>query len=75
VVVCKGTTVEKEHLPVQTVSSQRAQGRRLSDLERSYIEQVLQETGWNISRSAAILDIDRVTLYHKMEKYGLKRGQ
>ncbi len=75
VVVCKGGTVEKEHLPVQTVNAQRQQGKRLSDVERSHIEQVLQETGWNISRSATILDIDRVTLYHKMEKYGLKRGQ
>ena len=75
VVVCKGSTVEKEHLPVQTVNGPRPQGRRLDDVERNYIEQVLQETGWNISRSATILDIDRVTLYHKMEKYGLKRGQ
>jgi DNA-binding NtrC family response regulator len=75
VVVCKGTTIEKEHLPVQTVNSQRNQGRRLDDVERSYIEQILQETGWNVSRAATILDIDRVTLYHKMEKYGLKRGQ
>jgi transcriptional regulator with PAS, ATPase and Fis domain len=75
VVVCKGSTLEKEHLPVQTVNGPRPQGRRLDDVERHYIEQVLQETGWNISRSATILDIDRVTLYHKMEKYGLKRGQ
>jgi DNA-binding NtrC family response regulator len=75
VVVCKGTTVEKDHLPVQTINAQRHQGRRLDDMERSYIEQILLETGWNISRSAAILDIDRVTLYHKMDKYGLKRGQ
>jgi DNA-binding NtrC family response regulator len=75
VVVCRGVAVEKEHLPVQTVNSPRHQGRRLEDVERFYVEQVLQETGWNISRSATILGIDRVTLYHKMDKYGLKRGQ
>lgn len=75
VVVCREGSVEKEHLPVQTTLQSRPEGRRLEDMEASYIEQVLHETGWNISRSAAILSIDRVTLYHKIEKYGLKRGQ
>ncbi len=75
VVVCKGETIEKEHLPVQTVAPTRPQGRKLEDIERGYVEQVLQETGWNISRAATVLGIDRVTLYHKIERYGLKRAQ
>ncbi|MGA9117588.1 MAG: sigma-54 dependent transcriptional regulator [Bacteroidota bacterium] len=75
VVVCKGQVIEKEHLPVQTTAPQRPEGKRLDDIERGHIQDILRETGWNISRSAAILDIDRVTLYHKIEKYGLKREQ
>jgi transcriptional regulator of acetoin/glycerol metabolism len=67
--------IEKEHLPLQTLSSSGATGRRLDDIEHKYIEEVLAETGWNISRSATILDIDRVTLYHKIEKYDLKRNR
>jgi DNA-binding NtrC family response regulator len=75
VVVSGGPMIEKEHMPLQALSSLTASGRRLEDIEHKYIEEVLLESGWNISRSAAILDIDRVTLYHKIEKYGLKRNQ
>ncbi len=73
VVVSSGTMIEKEHLPLQTLTSSTATGRKLEDIERKYIEEVLTESGWNVSRSAVILDIDRVTLYHKIQKYGLKR--
>lgn len=73
VVVSCGPTIDKEHLPLHTQASSRVDGKRLEDVEHRYIEEVLAETGWNISRSAAILDIDRVTLYHKIQKYGLKR--
>jgi len=72
-VVSPGPMIEKEHLPLRTTSSARLNGKRLEDIERQHIETVLRETGWNVSRSAAILDIDRVTLYHKIERYGLKR--
>jgi two-component system response regulator HydG len=72
-VVTVGPVIEKEHLPLQALGTSRGDGKRLEDIERRHIEQVLKETAWNVSRSAAILDIDRVTLYHKIEKYGLKR--
>jgi len=45
----------------------------LADVERIYIQDVLHKNDWNISRSAEELDIDRVTLYHKIEKYGFKK--
>lgn len=41
--------------------------------EKKYILRILRENNWNISRSAEILDIDRVTLYNKINKYGLKK--
>jgi DNA-binding NtrC family response regulator len=47
----------------------------LDDVERIYILEVLQKNFWNISRSAQELAIDRVTLYHKIEKYGFKRPE
>jgi len=72
-VVTKGEAIEREHLPLQALAGPRNGGQRLEDVERRHIEEVLKETSWNISRSAAILDIDRVTLYHKIEKFGLKR--
>lgn len=45
----------------------------LSDMEKEYIQTVLEETGWNIAQSARLLDIDRVTLYNKIKKYNLTR--
>lgn len=72
-VVSPGPMIDKEHLPLHTTASVRPNGKRLEDVERQHIETVLKETGWNVSRSAAILDIDRVTLYHKIERYGLRR--
>ena len=38
-----------------------------------HIEMVLDETDWNISRAARELDIDRQTLYNKIEKYEIKK--
>ena len=75
VVVSPGPMIEKEHLPIQTLTPSTAVGKTLDDIEHKYIEEVLAEAGWNISRAAGILDIDRVTLYHKIQKYGLKRIQ
>jgi DNA-binding NtrC family response regulator len=73
-VVVQGDMIERQHLPMQNGSTMvTGEGKKLEDIERRHIEQILKETSWNVSRSAAILDIDRVTLYHKIEKYGLKR--
>jgi len=74
-VVTQGPMIEREHLPLNAAASAASEGKRLDDVEHRHIEHVLRENGWNVSRSAAILDIDRVTLYHKIEKYGLKRDQ
>ncbi len=46
--------------------------KSLASMECKYIFQVLNDNNWNISRSAAILEIDRVTLYNKINKYGLR---
>jgi len=40
---------------------------------KKHILQVLNETGWNVTRSANMLEIDRATLYNKIKNYGLSR--
>ncbi|HUK25021.1 MAG TPA: sigma-54 dependent transcriptional regulator [Terriglobales bacterium] len=47
--------------------------RTLEEMERAHILRVLEECGGNQTRAAEILDIDRVTLYHKLKKYGWSR--
>ena len=45
----------------------------LEEVERRHMAAVLSHTGGNVSQSARILGIDRVTLYNKMKKWGLRR--
>jgi DNA-binding NtrC family response regulator len=44
----------------------------LEDLERDYIHTVLRRTKWHQIRAAAILGIDRRTLYRKIRRYAIK---
>jgi DNA-binding NtrC family response regulator len=76
VVVSKSDQIEVEDLPFR-ISSQNyyddSQDKSLSAMEKKHITIVLHENRWNISRSAEMLHIDRVTLYNKISKYGLQR--
>jgi DNA-binding NtrC family response regulator len=73
-VLSKQTAICPGDLPFQLLSSQAAPADdTLESMERVHIEKILHRTGWNITQAAHILDIDRVTLYNKIAKYGLKR--
>jgi transcriptional regulator of acetoin/glycerol metabolism len=37
------------------------------------VTRILEETGWNVSKAASVLDVDRGTLYHKIQKFGLAK--
>src|SRR5262245_8763169 len=47
----------------------------LDDAVRDRVVEVLAQTGWNISRTAALLGISRNTLRARIEKYGLRPGE
>ena len=55
----------------QSVSN--SSGKTLDEMERAHILRVVEECGGNQSHAAEVLDIDRVTLYHKLKKYGWSR--
>jgi two-component system response regulator HydG len=44
--------------------------KTLEDIEKAHILHTLERCGWNQTRAAEQLDIDRVTLHHKIKKYG-----
>jgi Nif-specific regulatory protein len=44
----------------------------LDDLEKRHIHATLRATGWNKSRTAAILGVERSTLDRKIRRYNLK---
>ncbi|MFZ1864603.1 MAG: sigma-54 dependent transcriptional regulator [Polyangiales bacterium] len=46
-----------------------------SRAEKDYILQTLEEVGWNISRAATILGVERTNLHKKMRSYGIRREE
>jgi len=44
--------------------------KSLDEVERAHILRTLETVGWNQTRAAEILNIDRVTLHHKLKRYG-----
>ncbi|HXI26214.1 MAG TPA: sigma-54 dependent transcriptional regulator [Pyrinomonadaceae bacterium] len=74
VLVCKTPKIEPSDLPLNiNHKNGGAPGRSLAEIEKQHIKRTLEETGWNIYRSARLLQIDRVTLYNRIKKYGFKR--
>jgi DNA-binding NtrC family response regulator len=77
-VVAPGNVIEKKDLGlglgVPGPTPQGASGdRSLEDLERTHIAATLRKSHGNVSQAARVLGIDRVTLYNKMRKYGLRK--
>ncbi|MBZ5720266.1 MAG: sigma-54 dependent transcriptional regulator [Acidobacteriia bacterium] len=47
--------------------------KSLDEMEKAHILRVLESCNWNQTRAAEVLQIDRVTLHHKLKKYGWSR--
>lgn len=76
VLLSKGSRIELDSLPEELIL--RAQKSNPNDLklvqetnEREMIQNALIQTRYNKSKAAKLLNIDRKTLYSKMEKYQL----
>uniref|UniRef100_A0A7V2ZIC5 Sigma-54-dependent Fis family transcriptional regulator n=1 Tax=Ignavibacterium album TaxID=591197 RepID=A0A7V2ZIC5_9BACT len=78
VVVCRNDKIQFDDLPFRISSNSlysEVEDKSLSEVEKRHIALVLQENNWNISKSAEDLKIDRVTLYNKIKKYGLRKPE
>lgn len=71
IVVGNGKKITLKDLPLEK-SAIRNSVESLDELERLHILQILNKYNWNITRAAKALKVDRVTLYNKISKYGLK---
>lgn len=73
VVVCKTRTITPNDLPIVKDLENELKNKyfSLNDVEKHHISKILDETNWNISKSSAILGIDRSTLYNKIKRYDL----
>lgn len=75
VVVCSSNIIDIGDLPIPQTStaSPRYTSKTLKEVEKTHIESVLEETGWNISKASSILGISRLTLYNKIKEYGISK--
>jgi DNA-binding NtrC family response regulator len=78
VALASGDTIEMAHLPedlrgitIQTFRKEGGKYPTLRELEKSYIEWALNETGNNRTEAAKLIGIDRVSLWRKLKKYEL----
>jgi transcriptional regulator with PAS, ATPase and Fis domain len=79
VALAKGSVLEAAHLPEDLRRMRLKVFRReagkipsLDAQEKAYIRWVLEEVDGNRSRAAAILGIDRVSLWRKLKRYGIE---
>ncbi len=59
-------------LDIQTFRKSAGKYASMEEVEKSYIEWILKETGFNKTAAAKALDIDRVSLWRKIKKLGLE---
>jgi len=79
VALASGTTLGLAQIPddlrsldIQTFRKSAGKYASMEDVEKSYIEWILKETGFNKTAAAKALDIDRVSLWRKIKKLGLE---
>ena len=73
-VIGKGKKIVSEDLPFSRKEQvPETLPKSLKMMEKIHIKRILDENTWNIRRTARELDIDRQTLYNKIEKYKLER--
>jgi len=74
IVIGNGKKISLKDLPLEkSIISNSVES--LDELERIHIHQILNKYNWNISRTAKALKVDRVTLYNKISKYGIKPAE
>ena len=79
--LAEGDELSRRRLPVggaaagtrRTAWSCRPTGIDLEQLERSLVVQALERSGWNQTRAAALLGLNRDQIRYRIEKFKLER--
>jgi DNA-binding NtrC family response regulator len=72
-VVAQEPEIRESDFVFKVVSVPNGTPKSLEEIERAHILRTLESVRWNQTRAAEILEIDRVTLHHKLKKYGWSR--
>ncbi len=77
-VLCKEGKIKPEYLPIRIGKENQGLSPleifSLDEIEKKHIENVLKICNHNITKASKLLNIDRVTLYNKIKKYNLSKG-
>ncbi len=76
-ILAPGDPITAEAIPIEVRSAQTARGAGLQEVrntaERERIRQALDQTDWNVSAAARLLDTERTALHKRIRTLGLKR--
>jgi DNA-binding NtrC family response regulator len=72
ILLSKNDMIEPSDLPSDLGPGVRKAGKRLDEVERDHILNVLKEAEGQRAKAAEILGIDPKTLYRKLQSYGVK---
>ncbi len=78
VVVCEGSLIEEEHLPIEidrTSPIARIPGSTLAEIERYAIVATLQAAGGSTAKAAEILGVSVRTVQYRVHEYGVARAR
>jgi DNA-binding NtrC family response regulator len=75
VVLAKSRTLDMQDFAfLPKASAMFSRPMSLRDMEKQYIRRILEECGWNVTKAAKILDINRVTLHKKMKRFAVQKN-
>jgi DNA-binding NtrC family response regulator len=69
-VVAQEPEIRESDFVFKAVTAPNGDSKTLDEIERAHILRTLETTKWNQTRAAEVLGIDRVTLHHKLKRYG-----
>src|SRR6201987_3254190 len=73
-VVAQEPEIRESDFVFKTATLPHGAPKSLEEIEPAHILRTLESVKWNQTRAAEILQIDRVTLHHKLKKYGWSRS-
>ena len=83
ILLCEGDEITVEDLPVEIRQQSGPsaafnfklppEGISFDEVEKSLIIQAMEQTSWNITRAAKLLDLSFRTLQYRLEKFGIKK--
>jgi len=72
VVLAKGRYLTRDDFAFLFRTAGHAVAQSLRENEKQHVERILNLCNWNITKAAGILEVSRITLHSKINKYGLR---